>query len=136
VVADGGVAVAVGDQVPCQVVDRLGEQDGLLAEVQEYPVIVGVDVVEGQAADGCRVLGVEQDEEAGEPVFGLEGLVVQEAPGLVPAGFGVEGAGGAVPAGGGKSRRVCLRLRAQRTKCPVRPFWAVLAPAIQVSRSP
>ena len=31
VVADGGVALAVGDQVPCQVVDRLGEQDGLLA---------------------------------------------------------------------------------------------------------
>jgi hypothetical protein len=58
VVADGGMALAGGDQVPCQVVERLGEQDGLLTEVKEYPVIVGVNVVEGQAADGGRRTGL------------------------------------------------------------------------------
>lgn len=90
------------DQPPCQAVERLGKQDGFLSEVKEYPVIVGVDIIGGQTADGGRLLGVEQDEEAGEPVFGLESVVVEEAPGLIPAGFGVEGAGGSVPAGGGE----------------------------------
>jgi hypothetical protein len=51
VVADGGVAAAGGGQVPRQAVERLGQQDGLSAEVQEHLAVAGVDVAEGQAAD-------------------------------------------------------------------------------------
>ncbi|MFL6054730.1 MAG: hypothetical protein ACJ72W_17680 [Actinoallomurus sp.] len=42
-----------------------------------YLVAAGVDVVEGEPADGGGLLGVEQDEQAGDPVIGFEGVVVQ-----------------------------------------------------------
>ena len=54
-------------------------------------MVVGVDVVDGHSADRCGPLGVEQDEQAGDPVFGLEGVVVQEPAGVFPPGFGVDG---------------------------------------------
>jgi hypothetical protein len=76
VVTEGGVASAGGDQAPCQAVERLRELDRLPAEAQEHPTVVGVDLGEGQAADGGELLGVEQDEEAGEPVAGIEGIVI------------------------------------------------------------
>lgn len=104
--------------------------------MQEHLAVAGVDVAESKAADDCRLLGVEQDEEPGEPVPGIEGIVVEEPPDLVPAGLGVEGAGGPFQRVAGNSTLVCLRSRAQRTKCPVAPLRAVLAVAIQASRSP
>ncbi len=62
----------------------------------------GLDVAESEAADGGGLLGVEQDEQPGDPVLGLEGVVMQQVPGLRPASFGIDDAGGARPPGGGK----------------------------------
>ena len=77
----------------------------------------GLDVAESEAADGGGLLGVEQDEQPGDPVLGLEGAVMQQAPGLCPASFGIDcrDAGGAAPHPGlaGKSRLVSFWLRAQ-----------------------
>ena len=58
------------------------------------------DLADGHAADRCRSLGVEEDEQAGEPVFGLEVAVVQEPPRDVPAVLVIEEPRGSVPSGG------------------------------------
>src|ERR1039457_6242793 len=54
-------------------------------------------MVEGESADGGRTLCVEQDEEPGDAVFGLDCGVVEQALGLVPACLGVDGPGRAAP---------------------------------------
>jgi hypothetical protein len=41
------VALAGSDQAPGQALKRRGKQDRLLAEVKQYPVIAGVDIIEG-----------------------------------------------------------------------------------------
>ena len=94
------MAAACGDQVPCPAVERHGEQDGLPAEAHERLAVAGVGLVEGQAADGGRLLGIDQDEAAREPVARIEGLIVEEAAGLVPAA--PVSRARAVPPGGGK----------------------------------
>src|SRR5260370_5390595 len=47
-------------------------------------------------------MGVEENEQASDPVFGFDGVVVEQPAGLLPAGFGVDDAGRAVPPGGGE----------------------------------
>ena len=126
-VSGGGVALAGGDQVKDETGERFGEYDRFPAEPQAYFVAAGLDVTEGKAADGGGLLGVEQDEQPGDPVLGLEGAVVQQLPGLFPAPFGVDDAGGPAHRVAGKSRLVSFWFLAQRMKCPVGPRWLVLA---------
>ena len=98
--------------------------------------LAGVDVVEGESADRGGPLGVEQDEQPGDAVVGLEGVVVQQPAGLCPARLGVDDAGWAVPIGWrrspGWSASGCL---AQRTKCPASPRWLASRWSARSSRS-
>jgi len=55
----------------------------------------------GHAAERRHALGVEEDEEPGEAVFGLERVIVQETACDVPPVLAVEDGRGAGPAGGG-----------------------------------
>ncbi|MDT2005608.1 hypothetical protein FXW78_14195 [Rhodococcus opacus] len=50
---------------------RLGDHHGLVAHTHEHPVIRGVGVIEGAAADHCRPSGVEQDEQSGDVALRL-----------------------------------------------------------------
>ncbi|MEV0746620.1 hypothetical protein OG345_03115 [Streptomyces sp. NBC_01220] len=54
-------------------------------------------VVDGEPGDRCGPLGIEEQQQAGEAVFGLEGVVVEQASGGGPAGFLVHRRGRAVP---------------------------------------
>jgi hypothetical protein len=82
--------------------EGFGQFDGLVAEEQPNCLVVGGDVVDGESPDGCGPLGVEQNEQAGDPVLRLERVVVQEPAGLFPAGFGVDGLLGPGPFDGGE----------------------------------
>src|SRR5207245_1171309 len=81
---------------------RLGQQDGLAAQADAYLLLAGLDVLEGEAAEGGGALGVEEDQEPGDAVFGFEGVVVEEPARLLPSGLGVDEPGWAVPPDGGK----------------------------------
>src|SRR5947209_1358276 len=72
----------------------------LASQAQPDLPVIGVDVAQGEAADGRGPLGVEQDEEPGDAVFGVKGCVVEQPAGLFPAGLGVDDAGRAAPPGG------------------------------------
>lgn len=78
-----------------------GRWMGGLAEVKTYFLGADFDVLGGEAADGCRSLGVEEKEEAGEAVLRFEGVVVEETACDMPTMFVIERLGGAVPADGG-----------------------------------
>ena len=129
--------MAGGDELQDQGGEGFGEEDRLAAEPEPYLVAAGLDVAEGEPADRGRPLGVEQDEQPGDAVFGFEGAVVQQPAGLFPAGLGVDHAGRAAPSDGGEVQagqlRACV---AQRTKCPASARWVACALASQVSRSP
>ena len=118
-VADGGVSATGRDDREDKRGDGFGQHDGLVAEPETDLPGAGVDVVDGEAADRGRPLGVEQDEQAGDAVFGFDGVVVQQPPGLVPSGLGVDDTAGTVPSDGGASRVVSFCFLAQRTKCRV-----------------
>jgi hypothetical protein len=62
--------------------DGLGKHDGSGTHLDRDLVCVGVDVVGGEAADGSQVLRVEQEQQADDPVGGLECVVLQEAAGV------------------------------------------------------
>jgi hypothetical protein len=101
--AEGGVAAAGGDQLQDEAGQRLGEHHRLAAQPQaDRTVVAGVDVVEGEAADRRWPLSVEEHQQPGDAVLGLEGVVVQQPAGLLPAGLGVDDARGAAPPGGGE----------------------------------
>ncbi len=55
-----------------------------------------------EAADRGGSLGIEEKEQAGDSVLGLDGVVVEQAAGVAPPGLGVDDAGRAVPPGGGE----------------------------------
>src|SRR5664279_6304147 len=63
-------------------------------------VFVGVNMIEGQAADRGRPLGVEQNEQPGDAVLGFGSVVVQQSAGVLPAGLAVDDAVRAIPSGG------------------------------------
>ena len=92
-VADGGFSATVRHDREGKRGNGFGQHDGLVAETDEDPLVTGVDVVDGEAADRGRPLGVEQHEQAGEAVFGFDRVVVEQPPSLVPAGLGVDDAG-------------------------------------------
>ncbi|MFI0501993.1 hypothetical protein ACH3WN_03900 [Streptomyces albogriseolus] len=99
--ADGRVALAVRGDCAGQRGDGLGQLDGGVAEVETYFPSADLDVLGGRPVDCRRALGMEEQKQPGEAVFGLEGVVVQESACDVPALLGVEWLGGAVPADGG-----------------------------------
>ncbi|MFJ1560936.1 hypothetical protein [Streptomyces mirabilis] len=98
--ADGRVALAVRHDGAGEVGDGLRQLDGGVAEVETYFLDAGLDVLGGQPVDRRRPLGVKEEKQSGEAVFGLEGVVVQEPACGVPAVFVVERLCGAVPADG------------------------------------
>jgi hypothetical protein len=51
-VSGGGVALACRDQAEDETGERFGEYDGFPAEPQVYFAAAGLDVIEGEAADG------------------------------------------------------------------------------------
>ena len=81
---------------------RLGKLDGDPAELEpDDPVVAGVNLIGGHAADRGDALGVEEDEQPGEAVLGLDRVIVQEPAGDVPPVLAVEDGCGSGPAGGG-----------------------------------
>ena len=75
-VAEGRVSVPGGDEFADQGGEGFGQHDGFAAEPELHLVLVGVDVIEGEAADRGRPLRVEQDEEPRDAVAGVDvGLV-------------------------------------------------------------
>jgi hypothetical protein len=101
-IADGGMAASGGDQVAGEGCQGFGQFDGDGPEPECDRVVGGVDVVEVQSADGRGALGVEQEQQPGDTVVGVEGVVVQQPFGLLPALFMVQWTGGAGPSGGGE----------------------------------
>ncbi len=101
-VTECGVSVAGGGELEDERAEWLGQDDGLAAEPEPYLLPGGVDVVEGQAADRGGPLGVEEQEQVGDAVLGFDGVVVEQAPGVVPSGLGAGDAAWPVPPGGGE----------------------------------
>ena len=100
--AEGRVAVTGGDEFADQGVEGFGQHDGFAAEPELHLVLVGVDVIEREAADRGRPLRVEQDEKPRDAVAGVDVGLVHQPAGLGPTRLGVDGAGGAVPSDGGE----------------------------------
>ncbi len=69
---------AAGREPGDQVVQRGGQDDRAAAEAEEDAAVLVLDVPGGQGGDDAELLGVEQDEEAGDPVGGRVGLLVEE----------------------------------------------------------
>ena len=80
-------------QLQDQGVEGLGEDGRLAAGPDPHLVTSGLDVAEGELADCGWPLGVEQDEQPGNAVFGFERAVVQQPAGLFLSGLGVDHAG-------------------------------------------
>ncbi|MER6277687.1 hypothetical protein ABT202_15520 [Streptomyces sp900105245] len=68
--------------------------------MKTYLLSANLNVLCGQPVECRGPLGIEEEKQPGEAVFGLEGVVVQEPACGVPAVFVVDGLGGAVPADG------------------------------------
>jgi hypothetical protein len=105
VVTGGGVAASGGDQVAGEGGQGPGRHDGDGPEAELDRVVACVDVVDDESADRRGSLGVEQDQQSGDAVVGVEGVVVQQLFGLVPAPGPVGGPGRSIgwrrTAGGG-----------------------------------
>ena len=101
-VAQCGVSAAGGGELEDEGVEWLGQHDGLAAEPEPHVLLVGVNMVQGEAADRGGSLGVEENEQAGDAVLGFDGVVVEQAAGVAPSGLGVDDAGRPVPPGGGE----------------------------------
>jgi hypothetical protein len=83
-----------------EVVQRGGQDDRAAAEAEEGAAVLVLDVAGGQGGDDAELLRVEQDEEAGDPVGGRAGAVVEESPRVGPPAVLVERPGRAGPARG------------------------------------
>lgn len=76
----GTVVYEVADEV----VQRWWKTDRVVAEAQMGAVGVGMDPVDGEHRDAADGLGVEQHEKPGDPVDGVEGVVVEQSANEVP----------------------------------------------------
>jgi hypothetical protein len=94
------VALAVCGDGAGQRGDGLGQSDGCLTEAKTDFVGVGLDVLDGHPADRRRRLGIEEKQQSGEAVFGLEVVIVQKAACDVPAVLLVQWLSGSAPADG------------------------------------
>jgi hypothetical protein len=88
--ADGGVALALGDDGAGELVDGVGHSDRCLAEGDPNVSVGDGDLVGGEQADRGRALRVEEQEQAGETVLDLDRGVVQQFPGGFPSVIIVE----------------------------------------------
>src|SRR6266704_1475046 len=79
---------------------RLRQLDRHAAEAETDTAVAALDLADGHAADRCRALGVEEDKQASEAVFGLEVVIVQEPARDVPAVLVAERTGRPVPSRG------------------------------------
>jgi hypothetical protein len=89
-----------------QAVQGFGENDRGRAQHDLHPVAVVVDVVAGEFDDVGDALGVEQQEQPGDPVAGRQGVVVQEPACVGPAFLPVVRAAGAFPPDGTEGQAV------------------------------
>lgn len=96
------MAAANLDLVQGQFSDGCGKLDGDGAETATDACVCLLDVVAGEPGDRSGPLGIEEQQQAGEAVFGLERVVVQQTSGGGPAGLIVHRLGGAVPSLGRK----------------------------------
>jgi len=78
------MTTAGGDDLEDKRGQGLGEHDGFAAQTQPHFIVAALDVIEGEAADRGRPLGVEQHEQASDTVLGLEGVVLEQPAGLFP----------------------------------------------------
>lgn len=117
-VADRGVTAAGSDELQGESGKGFGQHDGFTAESQPYFVVVVFNVVQSEATDGRRPLGVEQKQQTGDTVFGFDRWVVQQSTGLLPACFGVDDPCWSAPSDCGIVSRVSFCFLALRTKCP------------------
>ena len=81
-------------------VQRGGQDDRAAAQAQESAAVLVQDVLGGQGRDDTELLGVEQDEEPGNPVGGRVGAVVEEPSRVCPSAVLVERPGRSGPARG------------------------------------
>jgi hypothetical protein len=86
------------DLLKGQLSDGAGQVDGDGSEADANGSVGLLDVIDGEPQDRRGSLGVEEQQQASEAVFGLEGVVVQQTAGGGPAGLVVHRLGGAVPA--------------------------------------
>ena len=93
------MAAAPVEEVEDEAGEWFGQRDGVGAEPQAHCVFGGSHMLEGEAADRGGGLCVEEHEQPGDPVDGVDSVVVEQPPGLGPAGLGVVGAGWALPPG-------------------------------------
>jgi hypothetical protein len=75
-VAERGVAATSGEEVDDLASERLGECYGFASEPEVDLAVGGLDMFEGEAADRGWGLCVEEHEQAGDPVDGVDGVVV------------------------------------------------------------
>src|SRR6266566_146931 len=104
-VAAGGVLPGNGDvDVDAE---HAGEQGGgqFGGELEQRGGAVDGDVAGGEPADPGDGLGIEEHEQAGEAVPGVQCVVVQQAAGGVPAPLVIECPCRALPAGGEEGQR-------------------------------
>ena len=98
------MSAAGGGELEDECGEWLGQHDGLVAEPEPDVLAVFADVVDGEAADRGGSLGVEEKEQAGGPVLGLDGVVVEQAAGVaLPASVSM------MPVG--RSHRVAAKSR-------------------------
>ena len=81
-------------------VQRGGQHDRAAAQAQEGAAVLVQDVLGCQGGDVVELLGVEQDEEPGDPVGGRAGVVVEEPARVCPPAVLVKRPGRAGPARG------------------------------------
>jgi hypothetical protein len=99
------VAAFAVQELPGQAGDWFGQGDRCRAEVDLDRGAADGDVIGGQAGDPGDGRGVEKDEQPGEPVPGVDRVVVQQPAGALPAGFVVQGLDWALPLDGGDGDR-------------------------------
>ncbi|MFD7064511.1 hypothetical protein [Streptomyces sp. NPDC059906] len=97
------MAAANRDLLSGQISDGCGKLDRNGAEADAHGSVRLLDVVDGEPGHRRGPLGIEEQQQSCQAVFGLESAVVQQAAGGVPAGFVVHRLGGAVPSLGGEA---------------------------------
>jgi hypothetical protein len=72
------VAAPTRYQLFHQGIERRGQHDRAVPEQDLRLVAVALNVVNGEVANGVDVLGVEQQEQARDPVSSRRGVIMQE----------------------------------------------------------
>ena len=127
------MALAVCDKVEHEGAERDGKDDRLSAEAQP-DVVTGVDVGEGEAADGGGGLCVEEDEKTGDAVLNVDRVVAEQPARLRPAGLGLDGPRRPVPANSGKlEAREPLGCRPADEVPHLEPVGPAAEPVLEVS---